>query len=119
MLISGIGDFGATSSNAIVRRICSDQSEIGTCSCKFGDSSKQIISHAGKIVCSHEVESLLQINAVNDEFRITPAAGALAIKGDDLLIIIDRALRPKATDDSKSFHLLTTNPPSPALRRDK
>jgi hypothetical protein len=26
------------------------------------------------------------------------------------LIIVNRALRPKATDDSKSFHLLTTNP---------
>src|SRR5437870_11499825 len=92
-----------------VRRICSDQSEIGTRPSKLGDSLEQIIGHASKIVCGHEIESLLQINAVNDEFRITPVASALAIKRDDPLIIIDRALRPEATDDSESFHFLTTN----------
>ena len=92
-----------------MRRICSDQAQIGTGPRKLGDSLQQIIAHVSELIRGHEIEALLQINAVNDEFRITAVVSALAIKRDQSLIIIDRALRPKATDDSKSFHLLDTN----------
>src|SRR5437667_7791839 len=100
-------------------RICRDQAEICTRACKLADSFEQISGHAGEVVCVHEIESLLQINTRDDKFRITPVVSALAIQRDDPLIIIDRALRPEATDDSKSLHLQTTNPPSPRLRRDR
>ncbi len=61
------------------------------------------------IVRGHEIESLLQINAINDEFRITAVALPFAIKRDDVLIIFDRTLRPDTADNSKDLHLLTTN----------
>ena len=76
---------------------------------KFSDCLQQIISHAGKLVCVHEIKSPPEINADNDEFRVMPIASAFTINRDDLLIIIDRAFRPKATDHSESFHLLTAN----------
>src|SRR5207249_9761229 len=98
-----------------MRRVCRDQAEVCTGPCEFADFLNQVIGHAGEVIRGHEIESLLQINAINDEFRITPVAGALAIKRDDSLIIIDRAFRPKAANYSKGLHLLATgrHPPSP------
>src|ERR1043166_3422950 len=70
---------------------------------------EQIIRHAAQLVGVHEIESLPEVNTDNDEFRVMPICSVLAIKRDDPLVIINRAFRPKATDDSKCFHLLTTN----------
>src|SRR5262249_29901042 len=100
-----------------MRCIRRDQTEICAGARKFVDRLKQVIGHAGEVARVHEIEALPQIDTVDDKFRITPVAGALPIKRDDPLVIIDRAFRPKATDDPKSLHLLTTNPPSLKLRR--
>ena len=99
-------------------RVCRDQAEVCTGPCEFTDPLKQIIGHAGEVIRVHKIESLLQIHAINDELRITPVAGALAIKRDDSLIIIDRAFRPKAANYSKGLHFLSRNPRSQKLRRD-
>src|SRR6478752_2194935 len=47
-----------------------------------------------------------------------PVAGALAIKCDYPLVIVQCAFRSKAADDPKRFHLLTTNLLSIKLWRD-
>src|SRR5262249_34414691 len=57
----------------------------------------------------HEVESLSQVNANDDKFRIMPAAGPLAKTGDYPLVIVQCTFRAEAADDPKRFHLLTTN----------
>src|SRR6267142_2963531 len=89
-------------------RIRGDQAEISTGASQLPDFFEQIYGHAAKIVGRHEVESRLEINTDDDEVRITPVARALAIKRDDSLIIIDRAFRPKAANNSKGLHLLAT-----------
>ena len=92
-----------------VRRVCRDQAEGSTGARELADFIYKIIRHPGEVVRSHEVESLLQINAVNYELRITPIAGALAIERYDFPVIINRAFRAEAANDSKSLHVLTTN----------
>ena len=100
-----------------MRRIRSDQSEIGSGASELPDFFEQIPGHAGKITCGHEIQALLQINAVNDELRVTAVALPLAIELDGPPVIIERAFRTEAADNSKSFHWLITDPPSPKLRR--
>jgi hypothetical protein len=48
-----------------------------------------------------------------------PVAGALAIKCDYPLVIVQCAFRAKTADDPKRFHLLITNLLSIKLWRDK
>src|SRR4029077_2869200 len=101
-----------------MRRVCRNQPEGSTGPRKLAKFLKQVIGHAGKVFCLHEIQSLLHINAVDYELGITPIASALAVKRDDFPVIINRALRAEAANDSKSLHVLTTNPPSLKLRRD-
>src|SRR5207249_7354066 len=82
------------------------------------DFLEQILSHTGEIVCVHEIESFLHVNAVDDELRITAIRRPLPVKRDDSPVIIDCAFRAEAANDSESPHLLTRNHPSPKRRRD-
>src|SRR4029077_13947585 len=101
-----------------MRRVCRNQAEGSTSPRELADFLKQVIGHAGKVFCLHEIQSLLHINAVDYELGITPIASALAIERDDFPIIINRAFRAEAANDSKSLHVLTTNPPPLKLRHD-
>ena len=118
MLISGIGDFGRDLVEHNMGRVCGDYSEICACPREFVDAFEQVIGHAAQVVCVHEVESLSQVNANDDKFRIMPVAGALAKKCDYPLVIVQCAFRSKAADHPKGFHLLTTNLLSIKLWRD-
>ena len=118
MLISGIGDLGRNLVEHNVRRVCGDYSEICAGPREFADCLEQVIGHAAQVVCVHEVESLSQVNANDDKFRIMPVAGALAKKCDYPLVIVQCAFRSKAADDPKRFHLLITNLLSIKLWRD-
>src|SRR5206468_8416635 len=99
-------------------RVCRDEAKGCTSPRELADFLKQIISHARKVVCLHEIQSLFQTNTVDYELRITPIASALPIKRNDSPVIIDRTFRAEPANDSKSLHLLTTNPPSLKLRPD-
>src|SRR4029077_9788279 len=101
-----------------MRRVCGDYSEICARPREFVDAFKQVIGHAAQVICVHEVESLSQVNANDDKFRIMPVAGALAIKCYYPLVIIQCAFRSKAADHSKRFHLLITSLLSIKLWRD-
>src|SRR5262249_15245866 len=101
-----------------MRRVCRDQAEGCTGPRELADFLKQVFGHASEVVCLHEIQSLLHINAVDYELRITAIASALAIERDDFPVIINRAFRAEAANDSKSLHVLTKNPPPLKLRRD-
>src|SRR5438552_6032122 len=101
-----------------MRRVRRNQAEGCTSLREFADFLEQILSHTGEITCIHEIESLLQVNAVNDELGVTPIARSLAVKRDDPFVIIDRAFRAEAANDSKSLHMLTIRLRA-RLRRDK
>src|SRR4030095_6223078 len=90
-----------------MRRVRRNEAESCTGPRELADFLHQVIRHSSEVVCIHEVESLFQINAVNYELRITPIAGALAIERDDLFVIINRAFRAEAANDSESLHVLT------------
>jgi len=92
-----------------MRRVCRDQAEVCTGPCEFADFPKQVVGHPVEVVRGHEIESLLQINAINDEFRITTVALPFAIKRDDVSVIFDRTFRPDAADNSKDLHFLIKN----------
>src|SRR6266545_2597262 len=101
-----------------VRRVCRDQAESCAGSRELADFLNYVIRHPGEIVCLHEIESLFQINAVNDELRVTAILRSPPVKRDDPRVIINRAFGTEAANDSESLHVLTTNPPSLKLRRD-
>src|SRR5215510_431425 len=92
-----------------MRRVRGDYPEICSRPREFADRLKQEISHAAEIVCVHEIESLSQIDTGDDELGIMLIPSGLAIKRDDLLVIIECAFRPKPANDSQSLHLVTTN----------
>src|SRR5262249_30078879 len=79
---------------------------------------EQKISHTTEVVCLHEIEALLQINAVNYELRIAAIARPLPVEVNNSSVIINRAFRTDAANDSKNLHVLTAKPSSPRLRRD-
>src|ERR1700757_465019 len=101
-----------------MRRVCRDQAKGCTGPRELANFFKQVIGHAGKVICLHQIQSLLHIYAVDDELGITPIAGALAIERDDFPVIINRAFRAEAANDSKSLHRLTANPLPLKLWRD-
>jgi len=57
----------------------------------------------------HEIDSLLEIDAINDEFRITTVALPFPIERHDRPVILDRAFRSHAADHSEGLHFPTTN----------
>src|SRR5439155_17820453 len=52
----------------------------------------------------HEIEPFLQVDAINNELRIAAVALTFAIHRDDVLVVVDRALRPDTADHAQSFH---------------
>src|SRR6266566_4571978 len=104
ILINGIGDFGCDLIENNMRRVCRDQAEVCTGLREFADLLEQVIGHASEVIRSHEIEPLLQINAIDDELRITTVALPLAIEHDDRPVIFDRAFRSEAANNSKNFH---------------
>src|ERR1700732_3343306 len=90
-------------------RVCRDQAEICTGPCEFVDFLKQVIGHAGKIIRGNEIDSLLQIDAINDELRITAVGPPRAVELDNALVIFDRALQAEADDHPENFHLDFSN----------
>jgi len=95
-----------------MRRVCRDQAEVCTSPCESADFLKQVVGHPVEVIRGREIESLLQIDAINDEFRITTVALSFAIERDDVPVIFDRTLRPDAADNSKDLHFLIKNEPN-------
>src|SRR5260370_5156653 len=86
-----------------MRRVWRDKAEVCAGPCEFADFLKQVIGHAGEIIRGNEIDSFLQIDAINDELRITAVAPPRAVELDDVLVIFDRALRAEAADDSEGL----------------
>src|SRR6266403_2258300 len=85
-------------------RVCCDQSEVRAGAAEFLDFLYDGLNEAWQIVRDHELPHFVQIDAVDEKLRVTAVAGALAVKRDDRVIIIDRAFRSEAADDSKGLH---------------
>ena len=88
-----------------MRRVGGDDSKFRAGARKFLDLAQKKFRHAGEVVRFQEIDSLLEVDAVNDELRVTAVAFPVAIHRDDVLVVVDRALRPDAADHAQSFHV--------------
>src|SRR4051812_38081706 len=85
-------------------RVGCDQTEVRAGIRQFRYLAGDHFDETGPIVSKNEVEFALEIDTVNQELRVAAVAGLFAIKGDDRLVIIDRAFRSHPANDSKRFH---------------
>jgi len=68
-------------------------------------AEKEILTHhAGEIVSFEKIDSLLKIDAVDDELRIMTIRFSFAIQRDDVFIVIERTLRSDTADHAQRFH---------------
>ncbi len=87
-----------------VRSVRCDQSEVRAGAGKLLDFLYDRFDEALQIVGDHEVPHFIQVDAVDEELRVTAVAGAFAVKRNDRTVILHRAFRPNAADDSKGLH---------------
>src|SRR5574341_178959 len=87
-----------------VRGTGRQQAESGPTLRQFFHLADQIIRHCGQFVRPDQIQHLGQVNAVDDDRRITPVRLLSAIRLNDQPIIRNGRLWPDPADDSESLH---------------
>src|SRR6266446_149785 len=98
------GDARSDQVKGNVRRIGGDETKIGASPRQFLDLGQKIIGQTRQVIRGHWSANFIEIDAVDEKFRVSVVGNTLAIKPDDRRIVIESALRPEAAKDAQSFH---------------
>src|SRR6267378_2971192 len=98
MLMSGMGEARWTSSNTMCG-VLEDSSP-----CVAPDFVEHVRGQARQVVRADELQGFCQVDAVDDDGRITPVRPALPVSGNEEPVIIDRGFRTDAADDADQLH---------------
>ncbi len=88
-----------------VRSIRGDKTKVCACTRQHFQAGGKIIGQFVKAPCIEHGNALIDVEAVDDQVRISPAGLPGAIARDDRAIVVDSGLGPKPSDHADGSHV--------------